>query len=122
MFTHNLTQLIRNVFGLVAPTAHCADQTILTGQGCSVLKDADIIKDIIKVHTVFKEFKADVFNVVFAQDVEGKTSQFSKDMRISADTRFVFAHGHIADVVISVFNAPMIADSQTKLTSAQEDG
>ena len=37
-----------------------------TKQGCSVLKDAVIIEDIIKIHRILKEFKADIFNIVFA--------------------------------------------------------
>ena len=91
-------------------------------QGCSVLKDTDIIEDFIKVHTVLKEFKADIFDIVFTQNVEGKTSQFGKDMRISPNTRFIFAHRHIAHIVIAIFNAPMIADSLTALPGAQDNG
>ena len=35
-------------------------------QGCSVLKDTDIIENVIKVHAVFKEFKTDILDIVFA--------------------------------------------------------
>jgi hypothetical protein len=35
-------------------------------QGCSVLKDTDIIEDIIKVHRVLEEFKTNIFDLVFA--------------------------------------------------------
>jgi len=30
-----------------------------------VLKDADIIEDMIKVHRILKEFKANVVNLIF---------------------------------------------------------
>lgn len=30
-------------------------------QGCTVLKDADTIRDMVKVHTVLEKFKADIF-------------------------------------------------------------
>ncbi len=91
-------------------------------QGCSVLKNSDIIEDIIKVHTVLKKFKADIIDLVFAQNVEGKAPQFGKDMGISANTRFVFAHSHITDVMVPILNAPMIADGLTKLLSPQNKG
>ena len=35
-------------------------------QGCSVLKDTDIIKNVIKVQAVLKEFKTDILDIVFA--------------------------------------------------------
>lgn len=91
-------------------------------QGCSVLKDTDIIEDIIKVHRVLEEFKADIFDLVLAQDVEGKTSQFGEDMGMRPYPRFVFAHGHITNMVISIFNAPVMADSLTKLLGTQDKG
>jgi len=91
-------------------------------QGCSVLKNSDIIKDVIKVHTVVKKFKTNIFDIVFPQNIEGKTPQLSKDMRISTNTRFVFTHGYVADIVIAILNAPMIADGLTKLLSTQNDG
>ena len=88
--------------------------TVNTTQGCSVLKDTNIVEKVIKVQAVVKECKADVLDVVLTQNVEGKTPQFGEDMRIGAHTRFVFAQGHITDIVISIFNTPMIADSVTK--------
>lgn len=35
-------------------------------QGYSVLKDTDIIKNVIKVQAVLKEFKTDILDIVFA--------------------------------------------------------
>ena len=112
------------VFGEVLVTTdwvadHVDDPNV---QGCSVLKNSDIIEDIVKVHTVLEEFKTNIFDLVFAQDVEGKTSQFGKDMRMSPNPRFVFAHRHIPPMVISIFNAPMIADGLTKLWGTQDKG
>jgi len=47
---------------------------LLPAQGCSVLEDTSIIKHFIKIHTVFEKFKANILNIIFAHDVEGKTS------------------------------------------------
>ena len=91
-----------------------SDRALARSQGCSVLKDTNIVEKVIKVQAVVKECKADVLDVVLTQNVEGKTPQFGEDMRIGAHTRFVFAQGHITDIVISIFNTPMIADSVTK--------
>lgn len=91
-------------------------------QGCTVLKNADIIENIMKVHTVVKKSKADIMDLVFTQNIKGKAAQFGKDMRISADTRFIFTEGDIANVMISILNAPMIADSLTKFLGAQNRG
>jgi ubiquinol-cytochrome c reductase cytochrome b subunit len=35
-------------------------------QGCSVLEDPSVTKHFIKIHTVIKKFKADIFHLVFA--------------------------------------------------------
>jgi len=77
---------------------------------------------VIKVHTVIKEFKTDIFDIIFSEHVKGKTSQFSEDMGINPNTRFVFAHRHIADMMIAILNAPMMANGLTKLLSAQNNG
>ena len=92
------------------------------GQGCSVLKKSDIIKDVIKVHTVVKEFKANIFDFVFSQNIEGKTPQLSEDVRISANRRFVFPHCYVAHIMICIFNAPMMADGLTECLGAQDNG
>ncbi len=43
-------------------------------QGCSVIANSDVIKGIIKVHTVAKKFEADIFNIVLSQNIDSKTS------------------------------------------------
>jgi len=91
-------------------------------QGCSILKNPDIIEYSIKVHTVLKKLKTNIFDIVFTQNVEGKTSQLGEDIRINPNTRFIFAHRHIADIMVSVLYAPMIADGLTQLLSVQNDG
>ncbi len=77
---------------------------------------------IIQVHAIVKACKTDILNLVLAQNVEGETSQFGEDMRISANARFIFAQRHVADVMVSILKAPMIADGLTKLLSAQNKG
>jgi len=49
-------------------------------------------------------------------------TQLSENMGINPDTRFVFTHSHVADMMISILDAPMIVDGVTKLLSAQNDG
>jgi hypothetical protein len=54
-------------------------------QGCSVLKNTDIIENPIKVHTIVEQLKADILHVVVAQNVQGETPQFGKQVRIVSD-------------------------------------
>jgi hypothetical protein len=95
---------------------------LVNGQGCSMLKDSDIIEDVIKAHTFVKESKTDIFDLVFTQNVEGRTSQLGGDMGINPNTRFIFAHGHVTDMMIAILNVPMMANGVTKLLSPQNDG
>ena len=59
-------------------------------QGCSVLEDARIIKHILEVETVVEKLHAHIFNIILAQNVERKTSQFGKDVCIDANARAIF--------------------------------
>ncbi len=54
-----------------------------------MLKEAVIVEDRLKVHSILKAFKTDIGEVIMPQNVEGKTAQFGKDIRINADTRCI---------------------------------
>ena len=102
-------------------------QTLFSNQAffdriCSVLKDSAILEDIMEVDRSVKEFKADVFDVVCSENIEGETSQFGKDMRIGANARSGFPQRHIADIMISILNAPVISDGLTEVLGTQPSG
>jgi len=49
-----------------------------------------------------------------AERVECKAAQLGEDVRIGSNTRLVFTQGYISDIVIAIFDPPMIADRPTK--------
>ncbi len=52
----------------------------------------------------------DVFDLVVTQDIEGEASGAGKDAGIVSNAAFVFAVGDIANMMVSILNAPVISD------------
>ena len=48
--------------------------TAVIRQGCSVLPNSLVIKNIFNIHTVTKKLHADIFDFVLSQNIDGKTS------------------------------------------------
>jgi len=57
-----------------------------------------------------------------AKDVEGKASCSGHDAGIGSDAAFVFTAGDIADIVVSVFDAPMRPDHRLPVIGWQTRG
>ena len=81
-----------------------------------------IVEDILEIDSIIKEFKADIFDIVCTENIESETSQFGKDMRVGANARSVFPHRHIADIMISMLDPPMISDGLTEVLGTQPRG
>ena len=91
-------------------------------QGCSVLPDPDVIQDTVQVHAIVEQFQAHILDMIGTQDVEGKTAELGKNVRIGSDAGLVFPQRHIPDMVIAVLDAPVSADTRTELWSPQHHG
>ena len=48
--------------------------------------------------------------MIEAQDIGGEAAQAGEDAGVCTDTRPVFVEGDIAQMVVAVFNAPVVAD------------
>jgi hypothetical protein len=49
--------------------------------------------------------------LIEAQDIGGEAAQAGEDAGVCADARLVFVEGNIAEMVVAVFDAPVVADS-----------
>ena len=76
---------------------------------------------MIWVQGVDVEFPADVFGLVRAQDVEGEGSESGEVSRFGSDARLIFEEADISDVMVAVFDAPMLTDGGTEGRGAQGD-
>lgn len=65
------------------------------------------MKRFVEVEGVFPKRVVDILHVVGAEDVDGDASEPCEDARIVADAALILAEGGVADIVISVFDAPM---------------
>ncbi len=69
------------------------------------------------------ESVGDVFLAVGAEDVEGEAAGSGKDARVYSDAAGVLQHRDVSDIVISVFNAPVVrtaSDAFFALTGAEQ--
>ena len=64
----------------------------------------------MRVEHIEVEFPADVGGTVGAKDIEGEGAEPGEVARFVSNAAMVFKEGDIADVVASVFDAPMLAD------------
>lgn len=65
------------------------------------------MKCLVEVEGVFPECIVDILNVVGPKDVDGDASEPCEDARIGTDATLILTEGGVADIVITVFNAPM---------------
>jgi hypothetical protein len=61
----------------------------------------------------------DIVNAIEAQDVGGERAQACKDAGIASDAAGVFCEATVADVVIAVLDAPVVADGLGALSGWQ---
>ncbi|MEM7537586.1 MAG: hypothetical protein AAF639_35780, partial [Chloroflexota bacterium] len=52
-----------------------AEQNLDNDQGCSVLKNALIIKKMVNIHAIAKNSKTNIGNAIMPKNVEGKTAK-----------------------------------------------
>ena len=64
---------------------------------------------------------ADVLNVVEAQNVGRKGSQASEDPGVAANATGVLAEAAVADIMLAVFDRPMLADSLSTEGGGQQE-
>ena len=94
--------------------------TVLVGQGCSMLKNLGIIEQTLYIHTVLKKLLADIFHIILTKNIKSEASQFRKYVRIATNAGAVFTHRDIPDIMIFILNPPMASDSMTYFFRVQE--
>ena len=67
------------------------------------------------------EFAADVFGAISAHNIEGEGSQSCKVPWFVSDTALIFEEADVSDVVMTIFDAPMVADGGATGLGAQGD-
>lgn len=65
---------------------------------------------MVRIQGIDEEFPRDVCCAVCAEDVEGDTAQPGEVCGLVSDSALVLAEGYVADIMVSVFDAPMSAD------------
>ena len=65
---------------------------------------------MIEVHAVVKKLETHVCDLITSENIQGEAAEFSKDIRVDANTRLIFTHRHITNVMIAIFNAPVISE------------
>ena len=75
----------------------------------------------MRVERIEVEFPADVGGTVGAKDIEGEGAEPGEVARFVSNAAMVFKEGDIADVVASVFDAPMLADRGADGGGGQSD-
>ena len=76
---------------------------------------------MIWVQGVDVEFAADVFGAIGAHDIEGEGSQSCEVPWFVSDTALIFEEADVPDVVVPIFDAPMLADGVTDGFGIQAD-
>lgn len=76
---------------------------------------------MVWVQSVDEEFTADVVGPVGPKDVEGEGAKAGEVAGLGPDTALVFEEGNVADVVASLFDAPMLSDCGAGDGSGQVD-
>ena len=76
---------------------------------------------MIWVQGVDIKFPADVFGVIGAQDVEGEGSKSGEVSWFGSDAALIFEEADIADIMVFVFDAPMLTDGVTDGRDGQGD-
>jgi hypothetical protein len=65
---------------------------------------------VIEAECAVPESLCHVGDSVFAHDVEGEAAGAGHDAGVIADATFVLVEGHVSNIVVAVFDAPMPAD------------
>ena len=65
---------------------------------------------MIWVQGVDVEFSADVFGSIGAQNIESEGSESGEVARLGSDAGLIFEEADLPDVVVAVFDAPMLTD------------
>lgn len=73
------------------------------------------------VQCVDVEFPADVFRAIGPQDIEGESSKSGEVSWLGSDATLIFEKADVTDVVIAVFDAPMLPDGVTDGRGGQGD-
>jgi len=76
---------------------------------------------VIRVQGVDVEFSADVFSSIGAQNIEGEGSESGEVSWLGSDATLIFEKADVTDVVIAVFDAPMLPDGITAGRGGQGD-
>ena len=76
---------------------------------------------MIWVQGVDVEFAADVFGTIGAHDIEGEGSQSGEMPWFVSDTALIFEEADVPDIVITIFDAPMLPDGVTDGFGIQGD-
>ena len=71
------------------------------------------------VQSIDVELSADVLGLVGAHDTKGEGSQSGEMPWFSSDAALIFEEADVADVVMAIFEAPMLADGVTAGFGAQ---
>lgn len=76
---------------------------------------------MIWIQCVDVEFLADVFCAVGSKDIEGEGSKSGEVARFVSDAALIFEETDIADIVVTVFDAPMLTDGGADDLGGQVD-
>jgi len=68
---------------------------------------------MLRVQCVDVEFTADVFGALGAHDIKGEGSQSGEVPWFVSDAALIFEETDVADVVVPIFDAPMLTDGVT---------
>jgi len=76
---------------------------------------------MLRVQCVDVEFTADVFGALGAHDIKGEGSQSGEVPWFVSDAALIFEETDVADVVVPIFDAPMLTDGVTDGCGIQGD-
>ena len=68
---------------------------------------------MIWVQGVDVEFTADVLGLIGAQYIEGESPESGEMPRFVSDAALIFEEADVPDVMVPIFDAPMLADGVT---------
>lgn len=80
------------------------------GQGGATLIQPLVCEHGIEAESASPDGVRDVFDLVVTQDIEGEASSAGEDAGVVSNSAFVLAVGDIADMMVAIFDAPVISD------------
>ena len=88
-------------------------------QRCS---DSLVSEDVIEVEGTAPESPCHVCYAIVADDVQGEASRSGHDAGVVADAAAILVAGHVTDIVVAVFDAPMAPNDVGPCAGAQSVG